>query len=194
MRWTVLPLIAAVILGWSGFLDRLDATTVASAELARASEEAPRATGAAAEEVESLPDIAHLTTRQADAFDILGDALQLSGQRVIKLNDSLGGQAAGIGDIVTGTKQIERVLGCVGRRLEHLLGAARAVPHEVDEIARIIRKVESIQRKSIRHMKSINRKLTALGVAAEASRVKPPPRPDIPSIQLPEQDATSVTC
>ena len=194
MKWVVLPLLAAVVLGWSGFVDRLDAMTVASAELARASEEAPRTTQQAAEEVESLPAIARLTTQQAEAFNILGDALEVSAQRVETLNDTLATQADGIEGVVDGTREIKGVLGCVGERLNDLLGAASDVPPQLDEIAGIIRRVEAIQRKSIRHLKSINRKLTALGAAAEATGVNPPPTPKIPDIRLPQAEATSVTC
>lgn len=194
MKWVVVPLIAVMTLGWSGFLDRLDATTVASAELARASEEAPQTTSAASEEVESLPAIAQLTTQQADAFDILGDALKGSAQRVIELNDSLATQASGIGDVVAGMKEIESVLGCVERRLKRLLDASKKVPAEVGKIAGILHDVDSIQRKSIRHLKSINRKLTALGAAARATDVPAPPKPEIPHIGLPGSDSSSVPC
>lgn len=194
MKWIVLPLIATAVLGWSGWLDRLDATTVASAELARASEEAPATTRAAAEQVESLPAIARLTTQQADAFNILRDALQVSAQRVFRLNDSLTTQADQVGDIVDGIDEIRGVVGCIGQRLRGLLGASRQVPRSVERIAATLRTVDKTQRGSIRHLKSINRKLTALGVAAEATNVKPPPAPNVPDIELPQEEPTDVDC
>ena len=194
MRWLVLPLIAATALGWSGFLNRLEATTVASTALAEASAEAPRDTEAAAENVAPLPAVARLTTRQAEAFKALGDALQLSAERVFTLNDTLDQQASGIGGIVTGIEDIEGALGCVGERLRALLSVSRRVPPEVGAIRSVLSRVEVTQRRSIRHLKSINRKLTALGVVARATDVKAPPAPDTPTIDLPGGDARPVAC
>jgi hypothetical protein len=194
MKWIVLPLVAATFLGWSGFLDRLDVMTVASTELAQASEEAPRTTGQAAREVTTLPAVARLTTQQADAFNILSDALQISAQRVFRLNDSLATQSAGLEDIVQGISSIDDVLDCVGRRLDGLIGTSRKVPAGVSGVTSILSDVEKIQRNSIRHLKSINRKLTALGVAAEATDVPAPPRPHIPAIELPHEGAAGVDC
>ena len=194
MRWLVLPLVAATVLGWSGFLNRLEATTVASTALAEASEEAPRDTQAAAENVAPLPAVARLTTRQADAFKALGDALQLSAERVFSLNDTLDQQASDIGGIVTGIEDIEGALGCVGGRLRALLAVSRRVPPEVGAIRSILSRVEVTQRRSIRHLKSINRKLTALGIVARATDVKAPRAPDAPNIDLPGGNARPVAC
>ena len=63
-RWVVAPMIAAVVLCGSGFLDALERTTEQSALLAEASEKAPRTTAAAAKEVEDIPQMADLTGRQ----------------------------------------------------------------------------------------------------------------------------------
>lgn len=194
MKWIALPILAAVALGWSGFLDRLEATTIASQRLAQTSEEAPDTTRTAAEEVGSLPDVADLTTIQADTFKTLGDALQVSAERVSRLNDALGQQEAAIDEIVQGIGSVEDALGCVGSRLRSLLASAERVPGRVGDITATLDEVERIQRKSIRHLKSINRKLTALGVAAEATDVKPPPRPDIPDVDLPQNADRPIDC
>jgi len=194
VRWIALPLAALSVLGWSGFLDRLEAMTRSSAALARASEEAPRTTEEAAEEVTTLPAVARLTTRQADAFTALSAALDVSAERVFSLNDSLDAQSSGIQEIVTGITDIEEVLDCVGDRLNDLIHVSRRVPESVSGIARVLGDVEQTQRKSIRHLKSINRKLTALGVAAEATDVRAPAAPEIPTIDLPEQGAADVAC
>lgn len=194
MRWLVLPLVAVTALGWSGFLNRLEATTEASTELAVASEEAPRDTEQAAENVAPLPAVARLTTRQAEAFTALGDALQLSGERVLKLNDTLDAQATRVGGIVTGIEDIEGALGCVGERLRALLGVSRRVPPQIGAIRSILSEVKATQRRSIRHLKSINRKLTALGAVARATDVKAPPAPAIPGVDLPGGNARPLPC
>lgn len=194
MKWLAFPLVALSLLGWSGFMNRLEATTVASTALAEASETAPQDTREAAANVAPLPEVAKLTTRQADAFKALGDALQLSAQRVFRLNDTLDTQATQITGIVTGIGDIEAALGCVGGRLRGLLGVSRKVPPKVDAIRGILSSVEATQRRSIRHLKSINRKLTALGVVARASDVKTPPAPEVPTIDLPGGNARPIGC
>ena len=194
MRWVALPLVAATVLGWSGFLHDLDRMTQASVALARASEEAPQSTEDAAEQVESLPIVARLTTQQADAFEGLGSALEVSAGRVIKLNESLDEQASGLDAVVTGIGRVRSILGCVRRRLVALTSASRRVPGALDAIVGTMGDLERSQRKSIRHLKSINRKLTGLGVVARATNVKAPPAPDTPTIELPGGDARPVDC
>ena len=194
MKWIALPLIAAAILGWSGFLDRLEATTIESARLAAASEEAPQSTGRAAEEVESLPSIARLTGQQAQAFQALADALRVSAGRVFRLNDSLDAQADQVGDIESGIRAIRHTLGCVSDRLRGLLAVSDRVPGRVEAIRTILEDVERTQRRSIRHLKSINRKLTALGVVARATRVKAPRAPQVGPIELPTGSTDPTGC
>jgi len=193
-RWIALPLVALSMLGGSGFMDRLEAFTRASAELAKASESAPRTTEEAAEGVTALPSVARLTTQQATAFKALSAALEVSAQRVSTLNESLDEQSTGIEEIVDGIEGIEGVLDCVGERLTGLTSVSERVPGAVTAVTRILGTVERTQRKSLRHLKSINRKLTALGVAAEATNVPTPPSPEIPSIDLPQQGGTDVDC
>ncbi|HWL65834.1 MAG TPA: hypothetical protein VNP73_07660 [Actinomycetota bacterium] len=194
MRWIALPLVAAAVLGWSGFLHDLDRMTQASVDLAAASEEAPRTTGEAAEEVSSLPQVARLTTQQADAFEGLGNALELSADRVIKLNESLDEQAGGIDAVVGGIRRVKALLGCVRERLVELTSASDRVPPALNDITGTLGLLEDHQRKSLRHLKSINRKLTALGVAARATDVKAPRPPDIPAIELPREGAAPIDC
>jgi hypothetical protein len=194
MKWILLPLLAATALGWSGFLDRLDATTIESARLARASEEAPESTAQAAEETAALPSIARLTGRQADAFRALADALGISAGRVFRLNDSLGTQAERIGGIAGGIGKIRRTLGCVSGRLRALLATSQRVPGAVTSIRTILADVERTQVRSIRHLRSINRKLTALGAVARATDVKAPPPPRIGPVGLSAGGSRPVPC
>jgi methyl-accepting chemotaxis protein len=135
-----------------------------------------------------------LTTQQADAFKALSAALEVSAERVSTLNEALDEQSVGIEEIVDGIEGIEGVLDCVGERLTGLTSVSERVPGAVAAVARILGDVERTQRKSIRHLKSINRKMAALGVAAEATNVEAPPSPDIPSIDLPQQGGTDVDC
>jgi hypothetical protein len=178
MRWLVAPLIAVVLVGASGFLDGLERTTEASLELAESSREAPADTRRAAREVSDIPAIAELTTRQADAFRGLADALEVSAERVFQLNSSLDEQAGTIGRLRDGITSLRAPIDCVEARLRLLLRTSGRVPPNLDDIRASLIELIAAQNKSIRHLKSINRKLTALGVAAEASDVKVPPPPE----------------
>ncbi len=177
MRWVVIPVAAAMMLGISGFLDELEDTTRASVALAEAAGRAPVTTQEAAENVAGLPAIAELTSRQADAFETLADALQISAQRVFTLNETLDRQAGTIDDLAAGVEALSDPLECVERRLRRLGTIAALVPARLRNVPPMLARLIAAQEKSIRHLRSINRKLTALGVAAEASDVKAPPYP-----------------
>lgn len=177
MRWLVAPLIAALLLGGSGFLAELQGTTEASVALAGSSNAAPRDTAQAAEEVAALPAIADLTTRQAEAFETLTDALDVSAQRVFVLTDELDRQATTIVDLVDALDALHDPLACVRRRLAALSDTAEDVPGRLRKLPPILDRLIAAQARSIRHLKSINRKLTALGAVARASGVKVPPAP-----------------
>lgn len=194
MRWIVAPLVAALLLGASGFLHELEAMTEASVAMAEAGKEAPATTRQAAEEVEQLPVIAELTTRQADAFETLADALEVSAQRVFSLTDSLDQQASAIGDLTAATRGLSEPLSCVERRLGRLTRLAARVPPGLRNIPPIIDVLIAAQDKSIRHLVSINRKLTALGVVARASNVKVPPVPETPSSETSPEEPTDRPC
>lgn len=180
MRWVVAPLVAALLLFGSGFLDALERTTDASGRLLEASAEAPESTATAAREVGSLPDIAELTARQADGLRALADALELSAERVETLDTALGDQLDGLDRVIADLDGIAPLLGCARDRLRGLLRASDEVPGSLGSLTGILRRVIGSQEKSVRHMRSINRKLAALGVAASAQGVEPPEGPGAP--------------
>ena len=194
MRWIVAPLIAALLCATSGFLHELEEMTEASVAMAEAGREAPATTRKAAENVAELPMIAELTTRQADAFATLADALQVSAERVFSLTDTLDEQAAAIQDLIGATRGLSDPLGCVERRLERLSRLAARVPPGLQEIPPIVGQLIAAQEKSIRHLRSINRKLTALGAAARATRVKVPPIPEMPDTETTPPEPADRSC
>jgi hypothetical protein len=172
-------LIGALLFTGSGFLRALETTTDRSAELAASSESAPRSTGRAVEELAPLPVLADLTTVQAEAFDELAKALDLSAQRVFALNDTLADQADGIDRMTNGLQDLDTPLDCVSANLRRLRAQSRAVPGGIRDVESILEDIIGSQDKAIRHLKSINRKLAALGLAATASGIEPPPAPDV---------------
>lgn len=178
MKWLAAPLVALTILGGSGFVSGLAATTESSVALAESSKEAPRTTAQAERQVNDLPAIAELTTRQAQAFETLADALEVSARRVFNLNDTIDKQSRSIADLRDSTSALIDPIECVRSRLSALNGIATTVPSRLRSIVPVLSRLIDAQRKSLRHLRSINRKLTALGVAARASHVKVPPVPD----------------
>ncbi len=177
MRWLIAPLIGALAFTVSGFLGALEDTTKASAELAAASEEAPQTTREALEEIDDLPAIADVTGRQALAFRGLANALQASSERVEALGDSLDEQLEGLDRLSGAISSARPAIACVESRLRDLLESSQRSPEALRELGKIMIGLIAAQEKSIRHLKSINRKLTALGVVATATDVKPPPPP-----------------
>ena len=178
-KWLIPPLIGALLLTGSGFLRALETTTERSATLAAASDSAPRSTGRAVEELAPLPVLADVTTVQAEAFDELANALDLSAQRVFALNDTLADQADGIDRMTNGLENLNDPLDCVRTHLLRLRDQSREVPDGIRRVEAILGDIIGSQDKAIRHLRSINRKLAALGVVATASGVRPPPAPDI---------------
>jgi hypothetical protein len=178
-RWLIPPLIGALLLTGSGFLRALETTTERSAALAESSESAPRSTGRAAAEVAPLPVLADLTTHQAEAFEELARALDLSAQRVFALNDTLAWQAEGIDAMTTALDGLHDPLDCAARNLDKLGRQSHAVPSGIRGVEEILWDIIGSQDKAIRHLRSINRKLAALGLVATASGVEPPPVPAV---------------
>ena len=178
-KWLIPPLLGALLLTGSGFLRALEATTERSASLAEASESAPRSTGRAVEELAPLPVLADLTTVQAEAFDQLAKALDLSAQRVFALNDTLADQSEGIDRMTQGLEELHDPLDCVRTNLIRLRDQSGAVPEGIRRVESYLGDIIGSQDKAIRHLRSINRKLAALGVVATASGVEPPPEPQI---------------
>ncbi|MDQ3986777.1 MAG: hypothetical protein M3280_09805 [Actinomycetota bacterium] len=185
-RWLALPLSSALLLMGSGFLSSLEKTTEESARLAATSEEAPRETKMAAREVARLPEVADLASRQAAAFDALADALEVSAGRVEAFNSTLASQVRGLGELRGAVLDLLPPAACAGRRLGSVLRASRGTPDAVLSISSSMEDIIEAQNKSIRHLKSINRKLTALGAVATASDVEPPPLPE----DVPQPSAT----
>jgi hypothetical protein len=194
IRWLVAPLVAAILLGGSGFLDALEKTTEESLALADSSEEAPQTTSEAAGEVKTLPAVADLTKKQASAFRALSEALEVSSERVANFNDELGAQSEGLLDLADAMGRVDGSVACVRDRLEVLLAASRSTPSALDAVADPLVSITASQEKSIRHLKSINRKLTALGVVATASGVEAPPPPEDAPPPQPGGDPKPLDC
>jgi hypothetical protein len=194
MRWIIAPIVAAFLFATSGFLGALESTTENSAELAAASEEAPNTTSAAAARVSPLPTLADLTTQQAAAFKELADALDVSAQRVVSLNAALGRQAGAMGALQHDLRALTGSTKCVALRLGALNGTAERVPPAIARLTSILESLVASQDKAIRHLKSINRKLTALGVVATATDVKPPPPPPEPNFTPPAAGSPTKDC
>ena len=176
-KWVVAPLVAAVLLVGSAWLNALERTTDASARLAEASRSAPATTQKAAEGVKTLPAIAQLTRRQAVAFRALADALAASATRVKQLNESIGDQVDTIDELDAAIAGFEDYVDCTRQRLRTLATISGRVPPGLEAIAATMDRLSAIQDRSIRHLRSINRKLALLGVAATATGVKIPPAP-----------------
>jgi hypothetical protein len=194
IRWIVAPLLAVVLFGGSAFLDALEKTTEESLALAEASEEAPRTTASAAREVRSLPEVAELTKEQASAFRGLSEALQVSAARVSQFNDTLEQQADGLESLADAMGSVDNSVACVRDRLGLLLGASRSTPTALADVAEPLTSITESQEKSIRHLKSINRKLAALGVVAAAGGVEPPPPPEDAPPPQPGSPPRAIDC
>ena len=177
MRWIVAPLVAAVALAGSLFLDALEITTRASVRLGQASERAPRVTEQARAEVSTLPAIADLTAQQADAFKGLADALEVSAARVERLGKAVNKQLSAVRGLKNVMGTVDDSLGCARRRLAALVEVTRAAPRALADINATMQVLLAAQDKSVRHLRSINRKLSALGVVAGVSDVRAPPPP-----------------
>ena len=177
MKWLIAPLVAASIFCGSAWLDALERTTLQSAALARSSRSAPEETRAAAEGVESLPRVARLTQQQADGFQALVDALSVSAQRVKDLNGSIEEQGRSLDTMRIALGRFQGPMRCVETRLERLVAASGDIPPSLRDIQDTIRELSRQQERSLRHLKSINRKMAALGVVATATDVKAPPPP-----------------
>jgi hypothetical protein len=191
MKWVVIPLVAGLVFVTSGFLHELERTTKASAALARTSREAPQTALEGAREVDDLPVLASLTEQQARAFDALADALDVSARRVFSLTDLIDKQAASIGGLQGTMRGLGRTSTCVGARLRRLTKVTDDVPPRLRRITATLVSLIASQEKSIRHLRSINRKLALLGVAAEISDVMVPPLPRGGRVPEPEVGAST---
>jgi hypothetical protein len=82
----------------------------------------------------------------------------------------------------------------VERRLRKLTQLAAQVAPGLREIPPIVSQLIAAQKKSIRHLRSINRKLTAFGAVARASRVKVPPIPEAPDVSTEPGEPGARSC
>jgi uncharacterized coiled-coil protein SlyX len=173
----IAPLLAAFVLCGSGWLNALERTTEQSVALAENSRSAPAETERATQDVASLPTIAQLTDQQAEAFRSLVEALEISAERVEELNGTLEDQGESLASLRTALDAFGEPISCVEGRLEELVAQSGRIPPTLADIRRTIALLSSHQDKSIRHLRSINRKMAALGVVATATDVDPPPPP-----------------
>ncbi len=178
MKWVIAPMVAAFVFVSSAWLNELEQTTVVSSRLADASSSAPRTTADAAEELRTLPALAQITQRQAVSFNALADALAASGRRVRSLNESIAGQVSSIRRLRRALGGFDSLVACARRRLAALTATAKRVPARLGSISAVMGGLSAVQEKSIRHLRSINRKLALLGVAATATDVEVPPLPE----------------
>jgi hypothetical protein len=177
MKWIVAPLVAALLVVTSGYLSALEDTTDATEDLVASSREAPKTTAEAAAGVGTLPQIAALTTQQSSALKALADALEASAERVADLNGSIDDQSANLGRLGDGLADVVPQVDCIRSRITRLQRASDDVAPSLDAITATLGRLIASQDRSIRHTRSINRKLAALGVVATIQGVEPPPPP-----------------
>jgi hypothetical protein len=157
----------------AGFVSTLADTTRVSAALAASAEKAPKDTAAAAEQTGALPTVAEMTGRQADAFDELVTALRQTGEQVKKLDSQLELQVSGLGNMRRATDALAAPLDCNNDLLAALVAASEGAPSRLAEAADVIRDMVELQDRSIKHLRSINRKLAALDLLATATSAEP---------------------
>jgi hypothetical protein len=109
-----------------------------------------------------------LTTQQSSALKALADALEASAERVADLNGSIDDQSANLGRLGDGLADVVPQVDCIRSRITRLQRAS---------ITATLGRLIASQDRSIRHTRSINRKLAALGVVATIQGVEPPPPP-----------------
>ena len=194
IRWLAPPLVAAVALVGSGFLSSLDHAAESSVRLAEATERAPGSTAEAAEELGTLPEVARLTSRQAELAAALVGALRVSAGRLRDVNRSLGSQAEDLASLAGAIDGLDPRLACIRERTADLVAASGTAPAELRSISGELEQVLRWQEKALRHLRSINRKLAALGVVAAATGVQPPPLPGSGPSPQPDEPPGAVPC
>jgi hypothetical protein len=177
MRWICAPLAAVLVFVGAGFVSALARTTYISADLAATTEEAPRDTAEAAESAADIPLLVRLTGQQAESFSNLVVALRGTARRVEALSQDLQLQMERTRRLRGSVSALRPQIVCTAELLEALLSQSRRVPSSLNEATGLVGGISRAQAKALRHLKSINRKLSALGVVARATGVKPPPPP-----------------
>jgi len=193
-RWIALPLMAAAALVGSGFAGALDRTTHETVQLASTAARAPRTTERAARSLGTLPDVSRLTQGQVTASRTLATALDVSASRVDDLNRALAGQIASLRRLRRSIVALVGPMTCIRRRAVRLLGVSSATPGAIDAIAAVMRRLIAEQDVAILHLRSINRKLTALGAAATATHVHAPPTPSPAGAPRPRTSPSAHPC
>jgi len=194
IRWLAPPLVAAVALVGSGFLSSLEHSADSSLRLAEATGRAPRSTGEAAEELGALPEVARLTSRQAELAGALVEALRVSAGRLRDVNRSLGAQAEDLASLAGAIDALDPRLSCIRERTADLVAASGTAPGELRSISGELERVLRWQEKALRHLRSINRKLAALGVVAAATGVQPPSLPGVTPAPQPDEQPRGIPC
>lgn len=179
MRWICAPLAAILVFVGAGFVSALARTTYISADLAASTEEAPRDTAAAAESTADIPLLVELTGRQAESFSNLVVALRGTARRVETLAEDLEVQTSRTRRLRSSVSRLRPEIVCSADLLGALLSHSRTVPSSLTEATGLVRGISRAQKKALRHLRSINRKLTALGVVARVTGVKAPRAPEI---------------
>jgi hypothetical protein len=180
IRWIAIPLVAAAVFVGSGFANALDRTTHDTVRLAESTREAPESTREAERSLGSLPAVARLTGQQAAAARALATALGVSAGRVDDLNGSLGAQARSLDRLRDEIMSLNGSIACIRGRTQKLLEASIDTPGAIRAIVAVLIELIGDQDIATRHLRSINRKLAALGVVATATDVHPPPTPTPP--------------
>ena len=193
-RWIALPLVAAAALVGSGFAGALDRTTHETVQLATTAARAPGTTGEAARSLGTLPDVSRLTQGQVTASRTLATALEVSARRVDDLNGALADQTASLRRLHRSIVTLLGPMACIRQRAAHLLRVSSASPGAIDAIAAVMRRLIADQDDAILHLRSINRKLTALGVAATATHVQAPPTPSPAGTPNPRSSPSANAC
>lgn len=182
MRWIAGPLAAAFLFAGAGFVDALATTTDLSVALTRSTEEVPATTRTAAAEAADVPVIARLTGQQASSFADLVEALRGTAERVALLEKTLANQIETTDEVRKGVARLLPRLDCTRALLADLVDASRRVPSRLRQAGSSIEELSAAQRKSLKHLRSINHKLRAFGAVADARGIEAARRPRSVSI------------
>ena len=102
---------------------------------------------------------------------------EASAERVTDLNSSIDTQSEDLEALGDGLADVVPQVDCIRERIVRLQRASDDVAPSLDAITGTLERLIASQNKSIRHTRSINRKLAALGVVATLEGVEPPPPP-----------------
>jgi hypothetical protein len=101
------------------------------------------------------------------------EAIRETSRRVEHLNAVLRAQSRGVPRLRKAVLGLHPDLTCARRRLGTLVDASGSAPPMLEEAQAIVASLVALQDRSARHLHSINRKLSALGLVADASSSQP---------------------